>query len=469
MINKILISVLQLSIAGSITYFIFLLGKLWIFCNTTANFMVKVYTILVISFIIPIFYSWGVYDNTYEVFSQGYGLIMVEKNSLEESFYHIIKNKLFISVVQILWLTGIFFYLFYASYRFFKLKKGLKYHFFSIYGMTEWQKILNEIREEENIKEISLLATTYISQPCTTGIFQNTIFIPAVILNQCNTEEIRMILCHEVRHNKRKDVPLKTLIQILNCINWFNPLFYIIKNELYSLTELACDEEILFDCSLQQRKAYANILLHFSREEKISKSIWNIAGFGENKKKLLNRRLKAVMEKKNHKKIYHVLTMGFLAFAVASGTKVAKAADTTLNNLFSTQTEIAYEDEISILDDDELQKYYFSDHYIDFDDTELMQKIENGEAEPFLFTSEQNVTYKLVSEDNTVEILQDSTNAEIEPKHTHTWKSKNITEHKKYSDGSCKTTVYAAKYCTDCGYTVKGDIVDEVTHKVCPH
>ena len=122
MINKILISVLQLSIAGSITYFIFLLGKLWIFCNTTVNFMVKVYTILVISFIIPIFYSWGVYDNTYEVFSQGYGLIMVEKNSLEESFYHIIKNKLFINVVQILWLTGMFFYLFYASYRFFKLK-----------------------------------------------------------------------------------------------------------------------------------------------------------------------------------------------------------------------------------------------------------------------------------------------------------------------------------------------------------
>ena len=469
MINKILISVLQLSIAGSITYFIFLLGKLWIFCNITANFMGKVYTILVISFIIPIFYLWGVYDNSYEVFSQGNGLIMIEKNSLEESFYYIMKNKLFINVVPIFWLTGMFFYLFYASYCFFKLKKDLKCNSFSIYGMTEWQKILNEICEKENIKKISLLATTYTSQPCTTGVFQNTIFIPAVILNQCSTEEIRMILRHEVRHNKRKDVSLKTFIQILNCINWFNPLFYIIKNELYAWTELACDEEILCDCSLQQRKAYANMLLYFSREEKISKSIWNIAGFGGNKKKLLNRRLKAVMKKKNHKKNYHVLTMGFLVFAVASGTKVAKAADTTLNNLFSTQTEIAYEDEISILDDDELQEYYFSDHYIDFDDTELMQKIENGEAEPFLFTSEQNVTYKLVSEDNTVEILQDSTNAEIEPQHVHTWKSKNITEHKKYSDGSCKTTVYAAKYCTDCGYTVKGDIVDEVTHKVCPH
>ena len=66
--------------------------------------------------------------------------------------------------------------------------------------------------------------------------------------------------------------------------------------------------------------------------------------------------------------------MGFLVFAVASGTKVAKAADTTLNNLFSTRTEIVYKDEIKILDDDELQEYYFSDHYIDFDDTELIQK-----------------------------------------------------------------------------------------------
>ena len=38
-----------------------------------------------------------------------------------------------------------------------------------------------------------------------------------------------------------------------------------------------------------------------------------------------------------------------------------------------------------------------------------------------------------------------------------------------YSDGSCKTTIYAAKYCADCGSIVKGDVLDEVTHKVCPH
>ena len=289
------------------------------------------------------------------------------------------------------------------------------------------------------------------------------------MLNQCNTEEIRMVLQHEVQHNKRKDVLLKTIFEILNCINWFNPLFYIIKNELYSLTELACDEETLCNCSLQQRKAYANVLLQFSREERTAKSIWNIAGFGENKEKLLNRRVKAIMKKKNNKMIYQVLTMGFLAFAIASGTKVAKAADTTVNCLFSKQTEIVYKDEISILDDEELQEYYFSDHYIDFDDTELMQKIENGEAEQFSFVPEQNVTYKLISPDDTIEILQNNTNIEIEPQHVHTWKSKNITEHKRYSDGSCKTTVYAAKYCTECGSTVKGDVIDEVTHKVCPH
>lgn len=469
MINRILISVLQLSIAGSITCFIFLLLRSWICRYTAANFVVKVYTIVLLSFIIPIFYLCEIYDNTYEIFSQGYALIMVEKSSIEEIFYHIIKNKLFINVLQILWLIGIFFYFFCVCYRFLKLKKDLKYHSFSIYGVTKWNQILNEICEKENIKKISLFATTYLSQPCTTGIFQNTIFIPAVMLNQCNTEEIRMVLQHEVQHNKRKDVLLKTIFEILNCINWFNPLFYIIKNELYNWTELACDEETLCNCFLQQRKAYANVLLQFSREERTAKSIWNIAGFGENKEKLLNRRVKAIMKKKNNKMIYQVLTMGFLAFAIASGTKVAKAADTTVNCLFSKQTEIAYEDEIRILDDEELQEYYFSDHYIDFDDTELMQKIENGEAEQFSFVPEQNVTYKLISPDDTIEILQNNTNIEIEPQHVHTWKSKNITEHKRYSDGSCKTTVYAAKYCTECGSTVKGDVIDEVTHKVCPH
>ena len=422
--------------------------------------MVKVYTFVLLSFIIPIFYFFMVYDNSYKIFSQGYSLIMVEKNSAGNSFYHILKDTLFINIIQILWLIGIFFYLFYAFYRFFKLKRELKYHSFSIYGITEWQQTLNEICEKENIKKISLLATTYFSQPCTTGIFQNTILIPAVMLNQCNIEEIRMILQHEVQHNKRKDVPLKTIIELLNCINWFNPLFYMIKNELYHWTELACDEEMLFHCSQEQKKAYASVLLHFSKEESISKNLWDIAGFGENGVKLLNRRVKAIMEKKNNKVIYKVLTMGFLTFAVASGTKVAKAADTTLVNLFSKQAEIVYEDEITILDDKELeefQDYYFSDHYINFDDTELLQKIENGETIQFSFTPEQNVIYKLISPDDTIEILQNSTNTAIEPKHLHTWKNKNVSEHKKYSDGSCKTTIYAAKYCADCGSIVKGD------------
>ena len=115
------------------------------------------------------------------------------------------------------------------------------------------------------------------------------------------------------------------------------------------------------------------------------------------------------------------------------------------------------------------RSYYFSDHYINFDDTELLQKIENGETIQFSFTPEQNVIYKLISPDDTIEILQNSTNTAIEPKHLHTWKNKNVSEHKKYSDGSCKTTIYAAKYCADCGSIVKGDVLDEVTHKVCPH
>ena len=95
--------------------------------------------------------------------------------------------------------------------------------------MTEWQKILNEICEKENIKENFFTCNNIYFSALYNRCFQNTIFIPAVILNQCSTEEIRMILRYEVRHNKRKDVSLKTFIQILNCINWFNPLFYIIK------------------------------------------------------------------------------------------------------------------------------------------------------------------------------------------------------------------------------------------------
>lgn len=56
-----------------------------------------------------------------------------------------------------------------------------------------------------------------------------------------------------------------------------------------------------------------------------------------------------------------------------------------------------------------------------------------------------------------------------EPCHTHKKEEVVISEHKKLSDGSCKTTYYEGEKCTICGAVWKGDVIKTVTENPCTH
>ena len=458
---------MQLSIAGSVSCSIFLLAERLLFRNMTARFTVKLYFWILLSFVLPFFYILEVYDGSNILFVQGNGMIDIERNSMADTFFTIMKHTLVIDMLQGLWLIGMFLYLYCIFKRFMKLKSVLKRNRFSIEN-TIWQETLCRICQKENRKTIVLFAATKLPQPCIMGIRKHTIYIPAILLNQCTEKEIELILYHEVTHSKRKDMLLKIVIHTLNCINWFNPLFYYIKNSLYEWTELACDEEMTTAFSTEQKREYVNTILHLFAEDMIQNSQWNVSSFGESEADKLNRRVKAVMEKKsNYKWGYKLLAIGCLAVAFGTGTKVEKAADTTVNDLFSKQTEIAYIGEYTFYKEGELDLLDSYNDYMEFDDIQLQNDIENGTANQFLFTTEENVTYRLITPEEVIDITKNDTN--VSPKHVHTYKDGNVSKHTKYSDGSCKTTIYAAKYCTGCDYVIKGDVLNEQTNKPCPH
>lgn len=44
-----------------------------------------------------------------------------------------------------------------------------------------------------------------------------------------------------------------------------------------------------------------------------------------------------------------------------------------------------------------------------------------------------------------------------------------ISDHDKYSDGSCTTVYYSGKRCRKCGHIVVQDEIGTATYKICPH
>ena len=52
------------------------------------------------------------------------------------------------------------------------------------------------------------------------------------MLTGFDAEEIRFILAHEWYHVVHRDLLRKLLVSFLNCLNWFNPLYYLLRKNL---------------------------------------------------------------------------------------------------------------------------------------------------------------------------------------------------------------------------------------------
>jgi len=86
---------------------------------------------------------------------------------------------------------------------------------------------------------------------------------PVLVLpdGKCSEEELFFILKHELIHYKHRDIYFKLLFVIANAIHWFNPLVYIMREEAAVDMELYCDESVIGQAGIAERKAYTEALL----------------------------------------------------------------------------------------------------------------------------------------------------------------------------------------------------------------
>ncbi len=93
---------------------------------------------------------------------------------------------------------------------------------------------------------------------------------PRVYLSSALSEkEINYIIAHEYAHLKRKDHLWKALGYLSLCIYWFNPLCWVAYALLCKDIELACDEKVAKDMTLQEKKEYSKVLLSCARQRRL--------------------------------------------------------------------------------------------------------------------------------------------------------------------------------------------------------
>lgn len=152
-----------------------------------------------------------------------------------------------------IWLIGAIIYLTTNIVSYFRFK-------WALVSFDSYDKKLNDILRKQNINnnKIQIRRNSSIRTPMLIGIINPIIRIPNYLNDY---EELSLIINHELIHYKRKDLFFKFLSIIVTSINWFNPLVYIANKRMNRWCEISCDELLVNDKELSQRKLYGNLLL----------------------------------------------------------------------------------------------------------------------------------------------------------------------------------------------------------------
>ncbi len=168
--------------------------------------------------------------------------------------------------------------------------------------------IYKNLLEELNIKKkIELRGSDELISPAGMGLFKSYIFLPDYPYSK---DELTWILKHELMHFRNKDILIKLLVLSVKIIYWFNPLVYIMSNRVNLDCELCCDESVLNECSLRDKKEYALALI---KSIKLSKNYQSGILTTEFNKTSLEIRLDSIVKNKGRSGII----IGILVFMIS--------------------------------------------------------------------------------------------------------------------------------------------------------
>lgn len=155
--------------------------------------------------------------------------------------------QIFTGIAANLWAVGMVLMMIYAGTSYFTL----------------WQKVREAVPETDDASfagKGNIRYSDRISTPFILGIIRPRIYLPYSLTG----EDKVYVIAHETMHLKRRDHWWKPLGYLLLSVYWFNPLLWVAYILLCRDIELACDEKVIREMDVQERKAYSNSLINCS-------------------------------------------------------------------------------------------------------------------------------------------------------------------------------------------------------------
>lgn len=128
-----------------------------------------------------------------------------------------------------------------------------------IYTLVSYLRLKSKVKISMPIDK-NIYICDSINTPFILGVIKPKIYLPSTL----SSTEQEYVLSHEKAHLKRRDHLIKPLGFLLLSVYWFNPLLWVAYVLLCRDIETACDEKVIKDMELQQKKEYSTALLNCS-------------------------------------------------------------------------------------------------------------------------------------------------------------------------------------------------------------
>lgn len=140
---------------------------------------------------------------------------------------------------------------------------------------ARWLSLVEGVSRAYGLRRpASLLQSDQPALLVTWGCLRPKVILPAAS-REWSDERMRVVLCHELAHVRRRDWLVQMAAELLRSAYWFNPLVWIACGRLRQESEQACDDEVL-NLGVDGPE-YATHLLDLARAMRRHRRLWSPA------------------------------------------------------------------------------------------------------------------------------------------------------------------------------------------------
>ena len=206
---------------------------------------------------------------------------------------------------------------------------------------SSWQTLFDQLKEQLGLPAgIRLLGSGIAETPMVLGWIRPVVLVPAAAFTTLTSEELKLVLLHELNHIRRMDHLINLLQGTAECLLFFHPVTWWLSNQIRNERELCCDD--LTIQTMNQPRIFARALfkLETLRLEH-TKSALNTAVHATGGS--LMSRITRMLETQNQTRTAKAAWKAPLAVALATGL-TAVCLTTTMNSVDAAEAVVSEQD-----------------------------------------------------------------------------------------------------------------------------